>query len=113
LANQVLNFWPLVFDKEERFTGVKKALFISFPGKIVKIVSFPIAVITYVVVSPFVFPYAIYKSFKNEYEYYREDEFWKSDFRYKEAELKYLLANPEKALNYSQLYIPFEEIMKI
>lgn len=113
LANQVLNFWPLVFDKEERFTGVKKALFISFPGKIVKIISFPAAVITYVAVSPFVFPYAIYKSFKNGYEYYREEEFWNSDFRYKEAELKYLLANPEEALSHSHFLLPVEEILNI
>lgn len=113
MANTIFNFWSRIIDKENKFTGAKKAFCVSFPNKILKIVSFPIAVITYVVVSPFVFPYAIYKSFKNEYEYYREDEFWKSDFRYKEAELKYLLANPEKALNYSQLYIPVEEIMKI
>jgi hypothetical protein len=113
MANTIFNFWSRIIDKENKFTGAKKAFCVSFPNKILKIVSFPIAVITYVAVSPFVFPYAIYKSFKNEYEYYREDEFWKSDFRYKEAELKYLLANPEKALNYSQLYIPFEEIIKI
>lgn len=105
LANQVLNFWPLVFDKEGRFTGVKKALFISFPGKIVKIISFPAAVITYVVVSPFVFPYAIYKSFKNVYEYYEGIEFWENHCLNKEDLLKFMKDNPEEALTASNLYL--------